>query len=297
MQINHETGVIYDAIAYASNYFNMEKVRVNHKVYMKNEEDIFANYYEFKKKLGFVPSDNLYFFFIFNTTWPNVMFTYLKKCFPDYDFTSQKAIKEIKNIRKFREYAYYNLLEHYKKQVDIKAVINGDPAQAALAVALLSVDHSKYAKQAHQIFFGFDDLVDELVDYFELISNRISQYHEKKGRNNVLAIVREFISCKRVEELRKTMFFNKNENLEKRTFAITFFRRFNVDAPEGIGKRAIIVIGDKSSILTKASLRYNHITKEVASYLFANEAIRDIIKALAENGEKSILQLSFIIPH
>jgi len=182
MWIDHEAGVIYDAIAYTTNYFNKEKVRAAHSIFVKNEDDIFANYYEFKKHLGSVPSDSLYFFFIFNAAWPNVMIKYFDNCFPDYAYTFQAAIREIKDIEKFKVFAYRDLLEHYKNKVDVEAVINGEAKQIALAVAFLAKDHPEYAMYIHMLFYEFEDLLLELVNYLEFIFDKVNLYHIKKER-------------------------------------------------------------------------------------------------------------------
>jgi len=89
----------------------------------------------------------------------------------------------------------------------------------------------------------------------------------------------------------------KKLNLEKRTFAITFFRCFTFKSSEGNGINSVILIGDKVNNKVGVYSSYHHITKSSASAIFTNETMHDIIEVLISKGEKSILQLSLIMPY
>ena len=296
MRINYEAGLVYDAIMYAVNHFNKEKVFKAHKPYIKNEDDIFANFYEFQRRLGFEPSDDLFFFFYFNAPRPNVTIKYLDHCFPDQNYNFQTALDEVKNTEKFKKYTYRYLFEPYKDEVEIEAVLKGDAAQIMLLGALLAKEHPDYAKQVYKLFYGFDDLVGALVNYFELMLDQLKQYNEKKGKTIYQKIVKNFLSSSRVEGIRKYHDIKKSLNLEKQTYAISFFRSFIVRTPINVDNK-IIIIGDKNGDIIGVYPSHKNITQKFASSLFTTDIIYDIIRALINKGEKSVLQLSFIIKY
>ena len=298
MQINREAGVVYDAIAYTVNHFNMEKVRTSYKIYAKNDEDNFVNYYKFMKYLGFEPSDDLYFFFIYNESWPNMMTKYCDKCFSDFSFTLQGILNEVRDISKLKEFAYHHILEFYKEEVNIDTVIKGNAEQTSLAVTLLAIDHPKFARQAHKLFYKFDNLTKELIRYFEILLDKLNQFNKKIDDKVYHKIIKNFINCPRINEFKKEKWWSKELDLNKQLFAVSFFRNFVVKAPENLTNSKTLIIGDKSDrVLTGRESNNRYITKKFTSSLFTTQILNDIINVLIEKGEKSALQLSFIITY
>jgi len=58
-----------------------------------------------------------------------------------------------------------------------------------------------------------------------------------------------------------------------------------------------LIIGSKSGTIKFFRRSYSHITEEFAFSLFTTQIIDDIINVLVNEGEKTITQLSFIIPY
>ena len=299
MQINHDTGVIFDAIAYTTNHFNMDKVREYHKTFVKNESDIFANFHEFRKSLGVEPSDNLYLFFIFNPHKYNVMISYIEKCFPDFNYSEESVLKEIRKIEKFKKFVYNHLLDTYAKSLDIEAVINGDYENTATAIAFLATDFPKQAMQIKTLFYNFEELVFELITYLKFIIQKVMIYNKNKSENTFETIANDFVNSERVKELKKHFYFEEKHDLSKQTFAISFFRSFVIKAPadEFMSYKSTVIIGDKSIEVTGWYENLKHITRESAVSIFTIKIINNIINVLMTKGEKSITQLCTMLPH
>jgi len=296
MKINHETGIIFDAFAYATNYFNMDKVRTFHKTFVKNEDDIFENYYDFKKALGIEPSENIYLFFIYNPIKPNVIMRYLFKLFPDYNITILSMFEEINNKDKLKRFVHRHILEPYKSEVNIEGVIKGDLESVATAIALLSSDYREYPLLVKALFCDFDELVDELITYLQFIIPRLAQFYRVERKNTFKGVIADFIKSEIAEEVQNKFLISKKLNLKKQTFAVSFFRSFVVAAPDDrhLSKASTILIGDKSNKLTGWYSNFRHITKESVASIFTHKIKNDIIDQLVNNGEMTVVQLNEI---
>lgn len=246
MEINHKTGTVYDAVAYTINYFNMSEVYAQHKPLAKNEDDIFANYYEFRKKFAVTPPDDMYLFFFFDGTTPALIADYLQKNFTDFNCNAQSVFELLKDRDRFKKFTYSYLLKPSEKELE--DVIKGDVENTLKAVALLSAKHVSYPMLVYKLFCKFDELVDSLISYLKVIIHKVNIYHMNKGREAFQTAVNDFLNSGRVND--KSLFFDENFDEkfgEKQNFAVSFFRSFVIHAPPNMNNEATLIIGDKCS--------------------------------------------------
>jgi len=292
MQINHHLGVVYDSIFSTVIFFNQENTASFLKVYAKHESDIFENYYEFRDKIVINPPESLYPFFYFDGKIPCVVRNYLDKYFDFFNGTTQSFIKLFQDKPRLKRFVYFYYLEPLRKDINIEAVIKGDPESTAMAVALLSSIHTDYPKQIHNLFYKFDELIDELTAYFKQITHKVNLFHAKK-KNLYENIINDFLHSEHINFISKNVYPDKKIDLRKQMFTISFFNRTIVKT-SAVNNQISLLIGDKCSGVLTIYAKYDHITDSSASLIFSNDIMKSIILEL-KKGEKSITQLSHLI--
>ena len=297
MRINHNAGIVYDAVAYTINHFNMKRIHTQHKPFVKNEDDIFENYYEFKKKYAVEPSNDLYLFFYFDGTNLTLMSSYLAECFEDLDYTPQLVLELFQDKAKFRKFAYRYYLYPLKKDVDVKAVINGDDRNMAKASVLLTSIHNDYPLLIHKLFYEFDELVDELIHFLKLIFDNVGKYRKTKKREFYRTAVDNFLNSDKANEVHKSHYIDKKVNFNKQMFAVSLFRSLVIYISPSRSIEATLIIGNKVNPYISGNYNYRHITKISASTIFTTQAMSDIIDILMKEGEKSVTQLCIRLPY
>jgi len=268
------------------------------KIYAENENEIFDNYYEFREKNAIDPSEDLYLFFYFDSKTPSVITNYFDSN-RAFTHTLQSIFTILEDKPKLKRAVYYYYLEVLrKKDIDIEAVIKGDVKNTSYAVALLTSIHADYPKQVWRLFYDFDALVDELMAYFKKMIHKVNLYHTKK-KNLYEPIINDFIKSAHINTMKKNYFPNENINFNKQIYAIAFFNRIVIKIfhHKDTDKQISVLIGDGCNNASTSYANYKHITATSASKIFAVEPMNDIVNALLIKGEKSITQLSHILPH
>jgi len=295
MQINNLAGIVHDSISYITTYFNLEKVHTFIKPFAKNEDDILEHYYAFRKIYKIDPPENLYLFSFFDGKNPALIIAYLDKNFPNLDYTPQSVLKLFEDKDKFRKFAYHYFLEPFKNEVNIEAIIKGDIRNTALAAALLAAEHNNYPMLAHKLFYYFDILVDELIDYLKLIFHKVTLYHNN-NKNILKTTIDDFINSDHANVISKSFYPGKSMNFSIQTYAVSLFRRFGIKGSPLKNGRVTLIIGDICTSSSPIYTDYKYITEESASFIFTTPIMRDIIDIL-KKGEKTITQLSTMIPY
>ena len=294
MTINHYTGVISDAITYNFIFFNPERARAYFKIYLENESDIFENYFEFRKKYAIDPSDNLFPFFYCDTKIPCVIKILFDNHFDFFDGTVTSFLNLLKD-KNFKRIVYYHYLDPLKKDIDIEAVLKGDAESTSYAVALLSAIHADYPKSFHLLFYKFDELIEELIAHMKTIIQKTNLYHGRK-KNLFEGIVKNFLNSENINVIRKNYYDDRKIDFTKQIYAISLFNRIIIKTTAEKDKRIVLLIGDKCSNTPTLYANYSHVTDLSAATTLSTETMRDIIGEL-EKGEKSITQLSMILPY
>jgi len=293
MKINLHLGIVHDSVFYNVIFFNPKNVLTFLQVYAEKESDIFENYHEFVKKYNIEPPENLYPFFYFDSRVPCVMREYFDKYFDVIDGTVASFLKLLQDKNKFKRYVYHYYLEPLKKDVDVQAVLVGDDVNTSLAVALLSAIHTDYPRQIHNLFYRFDELVDELVLHMKNTAQRVTLYHNKK-KSLFEGIVNNFLSSEHINIINKNYFKDEKIDFTKQPYSISLFNRQLIQVYPKQNEQWAILIGDKSHYISTLYSNYNHVTALSSASIIANEVMRDILYILIK-GEKSITQLSFLL--
>jgi len=293
VKINHQLGVVFDSIFYTVIFFNQENVHSFLKTYVEKESDIFENYYEFRKIYTIDPSDSLYPFFYYDARVPCVIRKYFDKYFDVINGTAPLFIKLLQEKEKFKRVVFYYYLEPLKQEINIEAVLRGDSEETALAVALLSAVHVDYPKQFYNLFYKFDELVDELILYMKIIMQKVTLFHNK-NKSLFEEKINNFLSSEHLNIIGKNYFNNEKVDVSKQQFSISLFNRIIVQAYLRVNKQGALLIGDKCNHMPTLYANYNHVTDKSSASILSHEGMRDIIHIL-EKGEKTITQLSLIL--
>lgn len=289
MIINDYTGIIYDFIMYNIIYFCKTAVYENFKQFADKDSDIFLYYNEFHNdKNSITPKDDLYPFFYFNNQGASFITETFRK---DFDFSKDTFIEFInilQNKKLLKRRIIYYYFDEHKDKLSVESLISGDAVAITEAMSYLQ-HHGFKAKTFVRVFWDFDNLVDELIRYFEHMVHKLRIFHAKH-KDVCNASIKRFCSEENVNTFNRShprFYFNP----DKQIFGISLFNPYVTIYQYGEKNFNGFIIGWNSFVCLSIFANYDHITYSSISKIFANEVMDDIINALSEE-ELTITKLS-----
>lgn len=284
------TGIIYDAITYSTIYFCRDAMYKIMRLYANKEDDIFFYYDRFRAAKGSItPPDDLYPFFCFENKGPSVITEYFRRTVSFETGTLNDFINELKKVAYFKRFVVFYYLDEYKKDIRIEDVIKKDPASVARAMVLLR-DHGSKTDTFIRLFYDFERLTEELIQYFQILFHKLKLFHHKY-RDVCSEAAENFFTDKNIKIISKSFGCNK---LSKKTviFGVSFFQCFAYLLQiEGKMVKGF-VIGHKSYSSIPQNANYKHVTATIISQIIANDLMVDILNLLTLEP-LTITQLSF----
>ena len=273
------TGIIYDAITYSTIYFCRDAMYKIMRLYANKEEDIFFYYDKFREAKGSItPPDDLYPFFYFGNKGPTVITEYFRRNISLETGTLNDFINELKKVAYFKRFVVFYYLDEYKKDIRIEDVIKKDPVSVARAMVLLR-DHGSKTDTFIRLFYDFESLTEELIQYFQILFHKLKILHQK-NKNLYENAVQNFNKKENITVLQKSRGL-KDFDINKQVYGVSLIQPF-VCAIQFAGG---VLIGYKVDTLSESSdfiidEAYKHVNSFLISKIFSNETILDIINAL-----------------
>ena len=292
-QHNQGLGIICDAIAYSTIFFNGSRFVSYLNRFAKSDVDVLEHYDAFRAKYLIEPPPNLYPFFAIEGLASGIVYTYLEDSFDFYSATEETFLKLFEAKKDFKRFAYTHYIDPLDEGIAIEAVVDGHTEKTALVLSLLTAKHPEYAKAFHLFLYRFDDLIEELVRYLVAVIQKIKLYHNKHKSYKEQEI-ENFIQSEDVDVVRKTYYQGAKFDFATQIYAVQLFNRiiFRGFAQKD-GKR-LFIIGDKSSPSPTILSNYESVTDQSAAQLLATNVTRAIFDALRKK-EQTVTQLTFNI--
>ena len=281
------TGIIYDAITYSTIYFCRDAMYKIMRLYANKEEDIFFYYDKFREAKGSItPPDDLYPFFYFGNKGPTVITEYFRRNISLETGTLNDFINELKKVAYFKRFVVFYYLDEYKKDIRIEDVIKKDPVSVARAMVLLR-DHGSKTDTFIRLFYDFESLTEELIQYFQILFHKLKILHQK-NKNLYENAVQNFNKKENITVLQKSRGL-KDFDINKQVYGVSLIHPF-VCAIQFTGGGGLI--GYRVNCVFPVNESYKHVNISLISKIFSNETMLDIINALTVEP-LTITQLSF----
>lgn len=262
----------------------------NLRVYAEKEDDIFAFYDEMRSNRHHInPPENLYPFFFYDVKMPCVITEYFRIKFDFFAGTATSFFSLFNNVE-FRRYVCYFFLEKYRDNIDIEAVIKGNIIEVGKALVAMR-HHGDRAETFVQLFYNFEQLLDELVNYLKKLHQKMNLFHAKK-RGLYQEAIEKFCSSDNINILKKTYDIKSGIKLTNQIFSVCFMQQYIfLHRHKNNQEDYSFIVGCNSNIAVHKFLDYRHVTYITASKIFANDIANDIVTAL-EKEELTITKLA-----
>ena len=95
------------------------------------------------------------------------------------------------NKAQLKRAVLFHILEPYRNQLDIEAVLKEDPRSITEAVVLLS-SHGSRLRSFVRLFYEFDEVANELRKHMETLVFRLRRFH-KTHNGEVISAIERFL--------------------------------------------------------------------------------------------------------
>lgn len=192
------------------------------------------------------------------------------------------------NKAQLKRAVLFYILEPYRDQLDIEAVLKEDPKSITEAVVLLR-SHGSRLRSFVRLFYEFDEVANELRKHMEPLVFRLRRFHEKY-KEVVMKAIERFSAPDVVKVYVKKSGMSNLTDISSQTFSVTLLHpTVLIWRNEGDNFAFILSTNAYTSITLYA--HHKNIPPYSIATLFSNEMIRDIIGALS-NQEETITRLS-----
>ena len=288
MNFNPAPGIIYDAIMYNIIYFCKDIFFKTMKTYIRNDDDVLLYYNKFRSTMIDTPPESLYPFFYYVGEGPCALSGYFIKHFNYFNGTYRDFFSSLNNKAQLKRAVLFYILEPYRDQLDIEAVLKEDPKSITEAVVLLR-SHGSRLRSFVRLFYEFDDVANELKKYMETLVFRLRRFHEKY-KEVVMKAIERFSAPDVVKVYVKKSGMSNLTDISSQTFSVTLLHP-TVLIWRNEGDNFAFILSTNAYSALPLYVQYKNISPYSIATLFSNETIRDIIGAL-NNQEETITRLS-----
>ena len=288
---NDYAGVIYDSIYYNIVFLNKDRIIKSLLRLEKHESEILKYYNKFKNGIGNIePDENFYPLFYYDIGNPSVMSEYFRQHFDLRNGTFLDYLELIKDVRRFKRFVFLHYTEPFQKNVNIEAVIKGDSVEIGkVLVALSDAQKGKWANTYVRLFYNFEELAKELLEYMKILIDRMNLFHLKNKRF-VKATIDTLCIKENANLCKKLCNIEENVDLSKQIYSVCFMNKYFI-MKHYHGTKYNLMIGIDSAYHLHEFMTYRYVTGVSASRLISNEIMHSMVQALRKE-DMTITQLS-----
>ena len=242
-------------IFYNVAYFNRNKIESDFQKFVLKSKGTLKNYDALRNIDCPDPPQTLSPFFILFQEKPCVLSKFINtysNCFED---TVNTYINSLTNYNFFKSFVVSYFLSPFEKELSINKVLQNDGESIAKAIELLS--QKMPVSFFSNMLFHFEDFVEELVSFLQILKPKILLLHSKQ-RMNTLRIIQSFLSDDSQVLLKKCCRFPDTIDLNNQTYSVCYLNPYIVARQSDKNlKRYAIMLGCESRSVLSRHIEYN----------------------------------------
>lgn len=292
MKINESVGLIHDTIFYNVVYFSRKNIFAHPVGLDFYQQTVQLPHYDalISSKNCPEPPKSLFPFFYYDGFRSCAVTAYLNQYCNLFQLTTENFFSQILKKSEFRKFimVYYFGNSFNEKELQRLCVAEGETVAKAMSILSDTFSINNFI----DMFYHFNQLVDNMIDHFHKLIPIISSYRAEH-KAETLNILQKFISIDNQRLVQKSILNSSIEtmiSLERQTYSVCYLNQSIIKSSSQNTKHFFVLGCDWAAYVSHA-IDYRHVTMQSLMVSMGHPIKIEIINELRK-GELTISQLA-----